>query len=67
MIDGRDFFDQIIKNCLRTYDDIQKVATGQDNAYTAEWYYPYFKEYYKLKCNVLSNEQKLDADPKTIQ
>ena len=25
MIDGRDFFNQIIKNCLRTYDNIQKL------------------------------------------
>ena len=67
MIDGRDFFNQTIKNCLRTYDNIQKVATGQGNDYTAEWYYPHFEEYYKLKCNVLTKEQKLDADPKTIQ
>ena len=36
MIDGRDFFNQTIKNCLRTYDNIQKVATGQGNDYTAE-------------------------------
>ena len=29
MIDGRNFFDQSIKNDLQTYDNIWKVATGQ--------------------------------------
>ena len=29
--------------------------------------YPYFKKYYKLISVDLSKQQKLDADPKTIQ
>ena len=29
IIDGQKFFDQPIKNNLRTYDNIQKLATGQ--------------------------------------
>ena len=29
MIDGRIFFDQPIKNDLRTYDNIRKMAIGQ--------------------------------------
>ena len=29
MIDGRDFFDQPLIINLRTYDIIQKIATGQ--------------------------------------
>ena len=29
--------------------------------------YPYFKKYYKLLAIDLSKQQKLDADPKTIQ
>ena len=28
MIDGRNFFDQPIKNDLKTYDNIRKIATG---------------------------------------
>ena len=29
MIDGRNIFDQPIKNDLKTYDNIKKNATGQ--------------------------------------
>ena len=29
MTDGRNFFDQAIKNDLRTYDNIRKIAAGQ--------------------------------------
>ena len=29
MIDGRNFFDQPVKNNLITYDNIKKTATGQ--------------------------------------
>ena len=63
MIDGRNFFNQTIKNDFRTYDIIQKIATDQGDDYTN----PYFKEYYKLIGIDLSKSQKLDADPKTIQ
>ena len=29
LIDGRNFFDQPIKNDLKTFDNIRKIATGQ--------------------------------------
>ena len=29
MIDGRHFFDQLVKTDLKTYDNIQKITTGQ--------------------------------------
>ena len=29
MIDGQSFFDQPVKNDLKTYDNIQKIVTGQ--------------------------------------
>ena len=29
MINGRNFFNQLIKNDLKTYDNIRKIATGQ--------------------------------------
>ena len=33
MIDERHFFDQTVKNNLRTYDNIRKIATDQgDNS-----------------------------------
>ena len=69
MIDGRNFFDQPIKNNLKTYDNIRKIATGQGDNYTTGCLldYPFFEKYYKLIARDLSKQEKLDADPKAIQ
>ena len=50
MIDGRNFSDQPIKNDLKTYDNIRKIATvqGNDNPTGCFQNYPYFKNHYKL-------------------
>ena len=47
MIDGRNFFDQPIKNDLKTYDNIRKIAKDQGDDYTTVCLldYPYFKKY----------------------
>ena len=47
MVDGRNFFDQPIKNDLKTYNNIRKIATGQGDDYTTGCllYDPYFKNY----------------------
>ena len=34
MVDGRNFFDQPIKNNLNTFDNIRKIAIVQGNDYT---------------------------------
>ena len=34
MIDGQNFFDQPVKNNLRTYDSIRKIALDQGDDYT---------------------------------
>ena len=49
MIDGRNLFDQPMKNDLRTYNN-RKIAIGQDDDYRTGCLldYPYFKNYYKL-------------------
>ena len=50
MIDGRNFFDQTIKNDLKTSDNIRKISTGRGDDFTVGCLldYPYFKKYYKL-------------------
>ena len=50
MIDGTNFSDQAIKNNIRTYENIFKIATGYDDACTTGCLlnYPYFKNYYQL-------------------
>ena len=46
MVDGRTFFNQTIKNDLKTFDNILKIATGHGDDYTTRCLleYPYFKE-----------------------
>ena len=41
IIDGRKFFDQLVKNDLRTYDNIQKIATGQEDNYASGYLLDY--------------------------
>ena len=69
MIDGKNFFDQPVKNDKVTSENIRKVATGQGDAYTTSCLlgYIYFKNYYKMIAVDLSKQQALDTDPKTIQ
>ena len=69
MIDGRNFFDQPIKNDLKPYGNIRKITTGQGEDYTNRCLldYPSFKKYNKLIEIDLSKQQKLDANPKSIQ
>ena len=69
MIDERNFFDQTVKNNLRTYDNIRKIPTGQGDDYTTgcSLVYPYFENYCKLIVIDLSKQLKLDADPKARQ
>ena len=60
------FFDQPIKNYLRTYHNI---ATCQGNDCTTDFLldYSYLKKYYKLIGIDLSELQVLNADPKAKQ
>ena len=69
MIERRKFFDQLEKSYLRTYDNIQKVATVEGDDYTTCCLlgYPYFKKCYKLIAIELSKQQKLDDDPIPMQ
>ena len=68
MIDGKNFFDQPVKNNKVTYENIRKIATGQRNDYTTGCLSDYisFKNY-KMIAIDLSKQQALDADPKAIQ
>ena len=68
MFDGKNFFDQPVKNIKVTYENITKIATGQGDYYKTGCLldYIYFKNYYKIIVVDLS-KQALDADPKAIQ
>ena len=68
MIDGKNFFDQPLKNDKVTYDNIRKIATGQWDDYTTGCLldYIYFKKFYKMIAIDLSKKQALDADLKQV-
>ena len=65
MIDGKNFFDQPVKNNKITYENIRKVATGQGDDYTTGYLldYIHFTNYYTMIAIDLSKQQALDADP----
>ena len=69
MIDGKNFFDQPVKNNKITYENIRKIATGQGDDYTTGCLldYAYFRDIYKMIAIDLSKQEALDADPKAIQ
>ena len=68
MIDGKNFFDQSVKNDKVTYENIRKSTIGQGDDYTTRCLldYSYFKKY-KIIAIDLSKQQMLNADPKAIQ
>ena len=69
IIDGKNCFDQQIKNNLITDQNIRKIATvqGEDYATVCLLGYGYLKNYYRMIAIDLSNTQEVDSDPKAIQ
>ena len=69
MINGQNNFDKQVNYDLRTYDNIQKLATDQIDNYTLDCPLDYFylKNYDKMIAVDLSKQQALDVDPKVKQ
>ena len=69
MIDGKNFFDQPTNSDFKTYENIRKIATGQEGDYATGCFSDqfYFKDHYKMIAIDLSKQQALDANPRAIQ
>ena len=69
MIDRKNFLDWPLKSNIRTYEQIQKIATGQWDDFTTGCLldYDYVKSYLKRRAIDLSKQQALDADLKATQ
>ena len=69
LTDGRNFYDQLINDKIKQYDEIRKVTTGKGDDHTTGSLldYQYFTVHYKLIAVDLSNQKELDADPRAIQ
>ena len=65
MIDGKNLFDQPVKNTKLTYE----ITTGQGDEYTTGCLldYTYFKIFYNMIAVDLSKQKVLNVDPKAIQ
>ena len=68
MMNGKNVFNQTIKNYIRTYDNIQKISTDKDNNYTTGSLldFAYFKIDHKMIAIDLSKQHVLDSNPKAI-
>ena len=66
MIDGKNVFDETVKNDLRKYENNQKITTDQgDNSTTGSLlHHPYFKNYCRKIAKDLPKQQALDGDLK---
>ena len=69
MTDRKNFFDQPIKICKTTYENIRKIATSQGDDHTNGCLlnHAYFKNYYKMIAIDFSKQEASDADPREIQ
>ena len=69
LIDGRNFYDQLINDLIKQYAEVRKVSTGYGDDYTTGCLldYAYFKDNYRLIAVDLSKQKALDADPRAIQ
>ena len=58
MIDGKNFFDQPVRNDKVTYENIRKTAIGLGDDYATGCLldYNYFKKYYKMIAIDLSKQ-----------
>ena len=65
MIDGRKFYDQLLKNDTKNMKMLEKLLlVSQGDYYTTASLldYPYFKENYRLILIDLSKQQAVDAN-----
>ena len=64
MIDGKNFFDQLVKNNIQKYDTIRNFSTGQWDDYITGFLPDnnYFKENYKMKPIYLNSDSQLQKN-----
>ena len=68
MMNGKNVFDQTIKNDIRTYDNIKKILTDKGDNYTTGCLldFVYFKIDHKMISIDLSKQHVLYSNPKAI-
>ena len=72
IIDGRNFYDNPIKENIEKYRELKKVMIGKGEDHTTgstttDLDFNYFDKHFKLVAVDLSKQKELDADPRAIQ
>ena len=69
LINGKNFYDQVIDSDIKPYEEIRKLTTGQGENYTTGCLidYDYIKNLYIIIPIYLNRQKELDYDPKVIQ
>ena len=69
LIDGRNVYNQPIRDEIKEYDEIRKITTGKGGDFTTVCLlnYEYFKDHDQLIVVDLSKQKELYADPRAIQ
>ena len=69
VIDGRNFYDQLINDMIKQYDGIIKIATGQGDDQTTRCLldYQYFRDHYNLIAIDLSRRKEFGTNSREIQ
>ena len=69
MIDGRNFYNNLISSQIQKYSELRKVTLGKGDDYTTGCLldYQYFQKHYQLIAVDLSKKKELHADPMVIQ
>ena len=60
-IDGRNFYDQLVNDSIKQYDEVRKISTGQGDDYTTGCLldYSYFEKNYRLLAADLSKQKSI--------
>ena len=68
-IDGRSFYDQLVNDQIKKYDEIRKITTGfgDDCTTGCSLDYQCFRDHYQLIAVDLPKQKELDADLRAIQ
>ena len=68
-INGINFYDQLVGDLIKQYDEVRKVSTGQGDDSTTGCLldFAYFKDNYRLIAADLSKQKTLDADLRAIK
>ena len=68
-IDGRIFYEQLINDLIKQYDEVRTISTGQGDDYTTGCLldFAYFEKNCRLIPADLSKQKALDADSRAIQ